>query len=206
MPYSPYTSHYAHKRTNLACHRVQIHLASNNLRGTLPTDIWGALAPTLQLLDLSSNLIGGILPHTLTTGLARLHTLYLEPKIDDRPEWSLKGTLPANMGSSTGLPNLRYLGLCRNRLTGPIPASLGELPCHVTHASGEGHDDPSVRGQVGCLIWLMNNNLTGAVPRGMCNATYNEVYVSGNDLSCPRPCVSVAYGAWPSCPQKCTPC
>lgn len=185
---------------------MQIHLASNNLRGTLPSDIWGAFAPTLQLLDLSSNLIGGVLPHTLTTGMPRLHTLYLEPKHDDRPEWSLNGTLPQNMGSSTGLPNLRYLGLCRNRLTGPIPASLGDLPCHVTHASGHGHDDPSVRGEVGCLLWLMDNNLTGVIPRGLCNATYNEVYVGGNALSCPRPCVSVAYGDWPSCPQKCTPC
>ena len=168
------------------------------------------------------------------------------------------------MGATTGLPNLRYLGLGRNQLTGSIPASFGDLPCHVTHASGVGHDDPSPRGQVACLIWLQDNNFTGAIPRALCNRTYsesrmlynndilnitpfldqknldftcvflrapmvlgantsriqfvflrspisficlgldryNEIYVSGNELACPRPCVDVVGTC--TCTYTCT--
>ena len=52
----------------------------------------------------------------------------------------------------------------------------------------------------------MDNNFTGAIPRAMCAATYDEVYVSGNPLSCPRPCISVGYGSWPTCPGECASC
>ena len=183
-----------------------LHLVSNNLHGEIPAALGPVLSPTIQLIDLSSNCLSGTLPQSLLRGLPRLHSLFIEPKFDDRPDWRLNGSLPDDMGAITGLPNLRFISLSRNQLTGPIPSSLGQLPCHVQHASGEGHNDPSPAGEVGCLIWLERNNLTGAVPHALCNRTFNEVYISGNDLSCPRPCVSVAYGAWPTCSQPCTPC
>ena len=56
------------------------------------------------------------------------------------------------------------------------------------------------------MLWLMHNNLTGAIPRSMCAATYDEVYVGGNPLSCPRPCIRVGYGDWPPCPGACASC
>ena len=182
-----------------------VQLPSNNLRGAIPAGLGKGLAQTLQLLDLSSNLLEGELPQTLLMGLPRLHTLYVEPQVDEL-QYRLTGTLPAGMGSGGGLPNLRYLGLSRNQLTGPIPASFGSLPCRAEHATGAGKVDPSAGGEVGCLIWLLDNNLTAAVPHAMCNATYNEVYVGGNALACPRPCLRVAYGNWPSCSAPCTPC
>merc|ERR1712167_303115 len=115
--------------------------------GMIPDTFGPALAPTLQLLDLSSNKLTGVLPASLLVGMPRLHTLYVEPQTD-LPENRLTGRLPANMGDVDGLPNLRYLGVSRNALTGSIPPSWGLLPCHVTHASGSGPVDPSARGQV----------------------------------------------------------
>lgn len=186
-----------------------LHLAANNLHGQIPSSLGTALGTTLQLLDLSSNLLEGDIPQTLLRGMPRLHTLYIEPKLDD-DRWRLRGTLPDDMGAASGLPNLRYLGLSRNGLTGSLPTSFGQLPCRVTHASGKGHDDPSVRGEVACSIWIMKNNLTGPVPTSYCNRSYNEIYIGGNDISCPQgrpPCLSIAYGNWPShCSAKCTPC
>eukprot|EP01065_Artemidia_motanka_P032095 TRINITY_DN39147_c0_g1_i1.p1 TRINITY_DN39147_c0_g1~~TRINITY_DN39147_c0_g1_i1.p1 ORF type:complete len:718 (+),score=191.25 TRINITY_DN39147_c0_g1_i1:78-2156(+) len=173
-----------------------VHLASNNLRGSIPQGLGEALAGSLQLLDLSSNFLVGALPGSLVRGMPFLHTLYVEPASDSE-EFKLTGTLPEDMGLASGLPNLRYLGLTRNALTGKIPESLGSLPCTVTSAS------PS---SVACLFWLSSNNLTGAIPRSLCNATYGEVYVAGNELTCPRPCVHVAYASWPTCSQPCKPC
>eukprot|EP00039_Didymoeca_costata_P001043 m.49197 g.49197 ORF g.49197 m.49197 type:complete len:906 (+) comp10603_c0_seq1:100-2817(+) len=185
---------------NTSCGITAVHLASNNLVGEIPGSLGAALAPTLQLLDLSGNTLNGTIPMNLLSNLPKLHTLYIEPR-ENQSE--LRGSLPDDMGIT--VPNLRYLGLSRNQLTGTIPSSFGELPCHVTHASGVGHNDPSVGGEVGCLIWLVGNNLTGTVPHSMCNRTYNEVYVGSNNLSCPVPCLRLAYGQLPSC-GKCTPC
>jgi hypothetical protein len=187
-----------------------LHLAANGLRGTLPDSLGAALGPSLQYLELSSNVLRGTLPASLLRGMPRLHTLYAEPRTDDAAD-KLTGTLPADMGAASGLPNLRFLGLCRNALSGEIPPSLSELSCHSTTATGAPPTaaDPSVGGAVGCLIWMMDNNFTGAIPRAMCRATYDEVYIGGNDqLECPRPCLKVGYGNWPSqCSSvPCTPC
>eukprot|EP01061_Rhynchopus_euleeides_P000880 TRINITY_DN10629_c0_g1_i1.p1 TRINITY_DN10629_c0_g1~~TRINITY_DN10629_c0_g1_i1.p1 ORF type:complete len:137 (+),score=19.63 TRINITY_DN10629_c0_g1_i1:62-412(+) len=115
------------------------------------------------------------------------------------------------MGLSTGLPNLRFLGLNRNALTGEVPASWGDLLCHVRFASGNPSEkDPTLGGEVGCILWVMENNLTGSVPDAMCHGTYSEMYFSGNPMQCPDkspPCVTVGYANFPDgCSAKCTPC
>lgn len=181
-----------------------VQLLANNLVGPIPTGLGPALSSTIQLIDLSANRLSGVLPQSLLLGLPVLHTLFVEPATDD-PADKLTGTLPTEMGSAEGLPNLRFLALTRNALTGTVPASLGELSCHVISASGSGHDDPSVHGMVGCLIWLSGNNLTGTVPRALCNRTFNEVYIAGNQLVCPMPCFHVGYTS-SSCTEHCTPC
>ena len=79
-----------------------LHLVSNNLDGAIPESLGPALGPTIQLIDLSSNVLGGTLPLSLLAGLPRLHTLFIEPKFDHNPDWQLKGTLPDDMGTSTG--------------------------------------------------------------------------------------------------------
>lgn len=112
------------------------------------------------------------------------------------------------MGASDGLPNLRYLGISRNQLTGTLPPSWGELNCHVTHASGVPSKngilpaDPSVGpgAQVGCLLWMEHNNFTGVVPKEWCKRDYNEIYIGVSNVSyCPPKCVTTAYAAWPTC-------
>lgn len=183
-----------------------IHLASNNLQGQIPESFGESLGSTLQFLDLSSNLLEGTLPTSLLLGMPRLHTLFVEPR-SDKAQYRLKGSLPENMGSANGLPNLRYLALNRNALTGELPASLGELPCHSRSATGSGDVDPTVNGEAACLLWLVDNNLTGTVPNQYCDRTFAEIYVSGNELQCPRPCVAVAYARWPeACTSQCEPC
>lgn len=175
-----------------------LHLASNNLVGTIPITLGQALGPSIQLLDLSSNLLTGQLPVTLLRGLPRLHTLYVEPKTNDT-EFRLSGSLPADMGDPSGLPNLRYLGLSRNALSGPIPGSLGNLPCRTKDATST---------DVACLLWLVDNNLNGTVPMGLCNASYGEVYLGGNPaIGGRRPCISVGYAQWPdNVVSPCEPC
>jgi len=182
-----------------------VQLPANNLVGTIPVSLGPALSSTLQLLDLSSNVLRGELPQTVLSGLPVLHTLFIEPGTD-APTDKLTGSLPAAMGSAGGLPNLRFLGLTRNNLTGGIPPSLGELDCHVSSASGEGRVDPSAHGSVGCLLWLSGNLLTGPLPRTMCDRTYNEVYTAGNNLTCPGPCLHVAYASSPCDKEHCVPC
>lgn len=181
-----------------------VQLPSNNLVGLIPIDLGPALSSTLQLLDLSSNYLRGTIPQTLLKGLPVLHTLFIEPATD-LAEHKLAGTLPEEMGAGDGLPNLRFLALTRNALTGSIPASLGNLSCHVTSASGQGTVDPSAHGSAGCLIWLSSNNFTGSLPRSMCSRTYNEVYIAETQISCPVPCLHVGYSSF-SCTDHCTPC
>lgn len=88
-----------------------LHLSGNNLVGSIPNSLGVALGPSLQYLDLASNMLRGELPTTLLGGMPRLHTLYIEPKLDSNATWALTGTLPSAMGTAAGLPNLRYLGM-----------------------------------------------------------------------------------------------
>ena len=88
-----------------------VHLSGNNLVGCIPNTLGVALGPSLQYLDLASNMLRGELPTTLLGGMPRLHTLYIEPKLDGNATWALTGSLPPAMGTATGLPNLRYLGM-----------------------------------------------------------------------------------------------
>ena len=128
--------------------------------------------------------------------------------------YRLTGSLPSDMGSNeTGLPNLRFLSLQRNALTGQLPSTWGSLHCHVVSASGGDNTqpDPSVAAgaQVGCLFWLLGNNFSGlclrccyyqdctasitfvchgyrnsgTVPMDWCGATWNEMYIG--DCSAP---------------------
>merc|ERR1711865_1305608 len=109
-----------------------LQLPSNDLAGRLP-DL-SALASTLQLVDLSANLLTGTV-HPSIWHMPKLHSLFLEPKLDFVEEIRLKGTLPSDLGDSSGLPNLRFLSLNRHNFHGQLPASLGKANCTVKQAS-----------------------------------------------------------------------
>ena len=91
----------------------------------------------------------------------------------------------------TTLPNLRYLGLSRTRIAGRIPASLdpglagcAPVPRHARARRGPANHRAPERergGRVACSLWLIKmTGLSGAIPMGLCNATYNELYLKGS--------------------------
>ena len=188
-----------------------IALSANNLQGQIPTTLGTALSETLQSLDLASNLLTGAIPPNLLRGMKVLHTLQIEPKTDGT-EYRLTGELPEDMGLSTGLPNLRFLMLSRNAISGSLPESWSKFSCHERFASGNPHvEDPTLGGEVGCLLWVMSNNLTGSVPEVFCDRTYENMYLNGNEgMACPNnaaPCFGHGYVDFPSkCADTCTPC
>ena len=53
-----------------------LQLPSNGLRGVIPNSLGTALAPSLQLLDLSDNFLSGTVPPSIFS-MPLLHTLYL---------------------------------------------------------------------------------------------------------------------------------
>ena len=74
----------------------------------------------------------------------------------------LTGEIPAELGD---LSNLRVLGLNSNQLTGEIPAELGSLPSLQS-------------------LWLQGNQLTGEIPAELGNLTnLTELYLDTNQLT-----------------------
>ena len=156
---------------------TSIQLPFNNLQGNLNDVNFDPVMNTLQLLDLSDNLLyGDYLPDfkSLT-----LYTLMID---SNGPPFQLQGVIPDSI--VTNLPNLKYLSLQRHNFTGTLPSSFGDMRCSSTHYSD---DIP------GCYVWLANNSISGHVPNSTCNATFDEFYVQNNMLTCPTPCVPAAY-------------
>ena len=92
-----------------------MYLYKNNISGDLP-QCMGKLHK-LRLIDLSSNLLSGTIPHSFfnknMSSLERLHMANME----------LTGEIP----SITHLDKLSSLVLDRNDLNGTIPTDIGKL-------------------------------------------------------------------------------
>ena len=86
-----------------------IHLASNNLSGTIPDVI--PANTSLLALELSSNNLTGPLPASLANALS-LHNLDLHAN-------QLSGSIPENLGA--GITLLDEVSLSQNNLTGKQP-------------------------------------------------------------------------------------
>ena len=166
-----------------------LQLPANNLRGTLPSHMPGALGATLQLFDLADNFITGQIPQALF-GMERLHSFFLYGRGAAVGGTQLEGGLP----DPPCTRNLKYLHLQRNALTGPIP--------------------PSVNKCVGLnQLHLFNNSLTGMVPASLKKLPLTTLYMQGNNFSCPFPCFNTyhpyANFDCDTCPKptgKCYPC
>ncbi|KAM0833725.1 hypothetical protein ACQ4PT_064098 [Festuca glaucescens] len=115
-------------------------LSYNRLAGTVPPEV-GSLKE-LVFLDLSHNGLSGPLPASLA-GLAKLQYLLLQDNPIGTAVPAVVGSLrrlqvlglsgcnltgPIPRGAFAALGSLMALSLDRNRLDGPIPASLGALP------------------------------------------------------------------------------
>ena len=96
---------------------ISLNLTSNNLIGSLPSELFTGLGSSCQLLDLSQNDLSGTLPKEIghATGL---HKLDLTSNVH------LAGTLPASISL---ISHLQYLFLDGCSLTGTVPPALKHL-------------------------------------------------------------------------------
>lgn len=90
-----------------------LNLTGQNIGGEITPSL--ANLPFLSILDLSSNLLVGQLPHL--NGHQQLDTIYLNDN-------SLGGTIPESLTNCSKLSNL---DLHSNQLTGAIPPNIGSL-------------------------------------------------------------------------------
>ncbi|CAA6818967.1 MAG: Adenylate cyclase (EC, partial [uncultured Sulfurovum sp.] len=135
---------------------TQINLSTNNLAGSIPTEL-GNLA-NLTYLNLHTNQLTGSIPTELGS-LANLTHLYLYNN-------QLTGSIPTALGN---LANLTHLHLTKNQLTGSIPTALGnlanltELRLHTNQLTGS---IPTELGSLANLthLYLYNNQLAGSIP------------------------------------------
>ena len=135
---------------------TRLELLSNNLTGTIPSEI-GQLTELTHLNFYTNNLIG-----TIPSEIGQLTELtHLEL---DRN--ALTGTVPSEIGQLT---NLTFLELDNNNLTGIIPPEIGKL-IKLTHME---FDKNNLTGiippEIGKLIKLTyldldNNDLIGTIP------------------------------------------
>ncbi|XP_010525796.1 PREDICTED: putative leucine-rich repeat receptor-like serine/threonine-protein kinase At2g24130 [Tarenaya hassleriana] len=131
---------------------VQIHLDQNRIHGSIPLEISNLV--NLTLLNFSSNLLIGSIPHELCE-LRKLERVYLSNNM-------LTGEIPAGFGD---IPRLGLLDLSRNKLSGSIPDSFANLS------------------QLRRLL-LYGNQLSGTVPRSLGKCINLEILdLSHNNLS-----------------------
>ncbi len=130
-----------------------VNLPTNNLVGTLPTQIGDLTA----LIDfrLNNNQVSGSIP-TSIGNLTQLHTLGLQDN-------QLTGNLPAEIGDIT---SLRLLYLWNNQLDGTIPTEIGNCTNLRNLSLEDNQFTGAIPVELGNLInlehlWLLNNQLTG---------------------------------------------
>mmetsp|Transcript_17448 Transcript_17448/g.49934 ORF Transcript_17448/g.49934 Transcript_17448/m.49934 type:complete len:432 (-) Transcript_17448:413-1708(-) len=96
---------------------ISLNLTSNNLIGTLPSELFTGLGSSLRLLDLKSNDLSSSIPNEVGSA-SGLHKLDLTSNVH------LTGTLPNTMSL---ISHLQYLFLDGCSLTGTIPPGLKHL-------------------------------------------------------------------------------
>ena len=178
-----------------------IHLASNNLVGTIPSSIgqltglkdlqlWqnqltgniplalGNLI-NLEILSLEENLLIGQIPVALG-GLTHLRHLSLAKN-------QLDGSIPHQLGNLTNLDD--GLWLYQNDLSGSIPPELGNLIKLKTLALQVNHLDGSIPPELVSLTSLLtlnlfDNQLTGSIPSELGNlSNLQRLLLNDNQLS-----------------------
>ena len=137
-----------------ADHVEDIVLTSNNLTGTIPTEL-GNL-PNLVTLYLSENNLTGSIPVEIG-GLANLEELVLNTN-------QLSGPIPTGIADPGDLPALWGMDLGNNNFNGNIPSQLGNLGALE-------------------FLYLDQNELSGSVPAELGNlSNLVELDLYSNDL------------------------
>jgi len=187
-------------RVNKDARVVRLHVAVNNLRGTIPPEL-GSL-PELFHLSLEGNDLVGTIPPELGN-LSKLENLQLDGA-------GLTGTIPPQLGNLSKLKtlNLDYnalsgpiprefgnlsevqgLYLSFNRLTGPIPRELGNLSELDTLDLRGNKLTGRIPEQLGNLselryLWLNHNELSGRIPPSLLQlGNLVDVHLQSNNLS-----------------------
>ncbi|KAG5244693.1 receptor protein [Salix suchowensis] len=168
-----------------------LKLSNNNFSGRLPPSVFnsghlrylyldgnkfvgkvsGTFSNTLQIVDISNNLLSGMLPRGIGNSSIFLEVIDLSKnhfegtipieyfKFDwleylDLSENNLSGSLPLGFDA----PYLRYVHLYRNQLSGPLPHACYNLSSLVT-------------------LDLGDNNLTGPIPDWIDNLSELSIFV-----------------------------
>ena len=182
---------------------------SNNLLGNYSSNSLDFIASLtncsqLEVLGLSYNEFGGVLPRSVANFSTHLTQLFLEAN-------QISGKIPATLGS---LVNLIILSIWDNLFTGDIPTSLGKLKklqvlyldkntisgkipsfignltqlfeLYIGHNMLEGSIPPGISNcQNLQILNLPNNNLSGAIPKEVLGLSISYVVVdfSQNSLT-----------------------
>ncbi|XP_007042189.2 PREDICTED: probable LRR receptor-like serine/threonine-protein kinase At2g16250 [Theobroma cacao] len=147
------------------------------LPGSIP-DWFGQRLLTLQVLDLRSCSVTGVIPSSLGN-LTNLTSLYLS---DNR----LTGQIPSTLGQ---LLSLSVLHLSKNLLTGSIPSSFGSLMNLTSLDISSNNLTGLIPPAIGALsklqsLNLSNNSLTSAIPAQLGDLdSLIDLDLSSNDLS-----------------------
>lgn len=166
---------------DLSTNLVQIHLDCNLIYGKIPPHISNLV--NLTLLNLSSNLLNGTIPHELCL-MSKLERVYLSNN-------SLTGEIPSAFGD---IPHLGLLDLSKNKLSGSIPDSFANLSqlrrllLYGNHLSGT---IPSSLGKCVNLeiLDLSHNKISGIIPSDVAGLRSLKLYLnlSSNHLDGPLP-------------------
>ncbi|CAM6108373.1 unnamed protein product [Calypogeia fissa] len=158
----------------------QLNLSNNNIPGNLPNvgnckslflfDVWKnqfnssippelGLLPSLQLVTLSENPIGGPIPSGLFANCGSLQSVQLA-------RMALTGVIPSEVGNCVGL---QVFNVQNNLLSGPIPPTLGNLAQLWCFAAGNNSISGVLPDELSALanlqyVDLGSNQITGAIP------------------------------------------
>eukprot|EP00526_Cylindrotheca_closterium_P005926 CAMPEP_0113636168 /NCGR_PEP_ID=MMETSP0017_2-20120614/18875_1 /TAXON_ID=2856 /ORGANISM="Cylindrotheca closterium" /LENGTH=580 /DNA_ID=CAMNT_0000547023 /DNA_START=72 /DNA_END=1814 /DNA_ORIENTATION=- /assembly_acc=CAM_ASM_000147 len=147
-----------------------IDLATNNLSGTIPEEIF-ALSQ-LQRLNMFANSLLGTIPN--------LSLLYHLKEID------LQNNLLTGPAFPTSLPNgLTSYKITGNTLDGTIPTSIDKWTQLQTLWAGKNQISGTIPTQFGKLnrltsLYLYENGLQGSVPSQLGNVLLQEIWLSNN--------------------------
>ena len=157
-------------------HVTGIDLESNNLDGTIPTDI-GVLT-ALESLNMAGNALTGSLP-TEIGNLTLLHNIHLGDN-------QLSGNIPASIGNLT---SLEYLMLFTNQFSGDLPAEMASLTTLQWLFLAENQLSGSLPAWLGDLtaltsLQLQNNQFSGTIPTEIGSlANLTELHLEYNQLT-----------------------
>lgn len=159
-----------------------LQISDNNFGGMLPETV-GNLSNRLGILSVGNNQLFGNIPSGLRN-LVNLELLHLGGN-------KFTGRIPGSIGD---LQKLQRLGLKGNKFWGEIPSSIGNLTLLTTLNFEENMLEGSIPSSLGkcqnlISLNLSNNNLSGTIPTEVIGLSSLSIYLdlSQNQLNGPMP-------------------